>query len=407
MRKPAILLVLTLVSLCLTACWNRTELNKLSITSATAMDYENGEWMITFQVVIPSAISSGVGTVGGGTSQSPIAVHTSRGKTIREAVSNSNFESPRWLFFAHNSVIIISEQVARSGGLNQIVDLYFRNPDARETVNVLVTTENARDVLQQMMHLEKIPGQGLREIMAIEARYSSTLPSIMLYELAMGMTSASKGAVIPEIIISGTKKVDSMNDLSHTSVTSVLKLGRLGVIKDGKLTGWLTRNESLGVSLITNKVKSSVLPFACKPSDGQNYNSSYRLDTSKTKIVPKKVNGRFVMEINIKGNGMLLETDCPLELNKPDVVKQLEKQLQNQIKTMVETSWKATRRLHVDILGFADIIHRKFPKDWKTMRNQWDSAFQDIEIETKVHITMSRIGLSTKSFKAITKDEEG
>lgn len=404
MNKGAAFIVIVLLAATLTGCWNRTELNELSITAATAMDYEDGEWVVSFQTVIPSAISSGVGTSGGGTMQSPVAVHTSRGKTIREAVANSNFESPRFLFFAHNSVIIISEKVARNGGLNQIVDLYFRNPDARETVNVLVTTERARTILQQMMHLEKIPGQGIREIMTIQARHSSTLPSVMMYELAMAMTSASKGAVIPEIIITGAKKVNTVKDLSHTSVTSVLKLGRLGVIKEGKLVGWLTRDESLGVSLITDKVESSLLSFPCKASSNKSFNSSYRLDTSSTKLIPKKVNGRFVMEIDIQGNGTLLESDCSLELNKPDVVKQLEKQLQTQIKGIVETSWQATKRLNVDILGFADSIHRKFPKDWKAMRDRWDSAFLDIEIEPKVRITMSRIGLSTKSFRTINKE---
>jgi spore germination protein KC len=406
MQKLKAFAALLLLSAILPGCWNRVELNELSITSATAFDLDGDDWLISYQVVTPSAISTGMGISGGGLSQSPVIVFSTRGRTIREAVNQSTLEHPRRLFFSHTNVLVISEKVARRG-LNQILDLYYRNPDARETVNVLITTGNARSILQQLMHTEKIPGIGIRQIILNESRNSSMLPSVMMYELAMGLTSGAKSAVIPEIVLSGEPAEASLNALKKSFNASKLKMGKLAVIHEDKLAGWLTKEEGFGVSFITNKVNSSTMPFSCKQPDGKTYNSSFRMETSSTKLTPRKENGHFIMNVNIKGSGVLVESNCALDLTKPEVIKQLEQQLQEEITRIVKKSWQATKRLHVDVLGFADVIHRKYPKEWKKVKNDWASEFVKMKIEPHVTISMDRIGLNSKTFQSPEKGDEG
>ncbi|MFK7696546.1 Ger(x)C family spore germination protein [Paenibacillus sp. HJGM_3] len=402
MHNLRVFALLLLICTVLPGCWNRIELNELSITSATAFDRDGEEWVITYQVITPSAISAGMGTASGGTAQSPVSVFSTRGRTIREAVNHASMEHSRRLFFSHNNVLLISEQVARYG-LNQILDLHYRNPDARETVSVLITSGSARSVLEQIMHTEKIPGMGIRTIMINESEITSMLPNVMLYELSMTMTGPAKSAVIPEIIVSGEPKETSMDALKKTYSTSKFRLDRLAVVREDKLAGWLTKEEGFGVSFITNKVKISGLAFSCNQPDGQGYNSTFRIQSSTTKLKPKKQNGRFVMDVEITGDGVLMESGCALDLTNPDVVKQLEKQVAEEITRIVNKSWQATKQLRVDVLGFADAIHRKYPKDWKTLKDDWASEFVKIEMKPHVTVSMDRIGLSNKTFQTPEK----
>ncbi|CAG7635221.1 Ger(x)C family spore germination protein [Paenibacillus allorhizosphaerae] len=406
MRKTAAFVWLLLTCAVMSGCWNRIELNEISIVAATAFDLEGDDWVISYQTIIPSTISSGMGMTGGGSNQSPVTVFTTRGRTIREAVNKSSSESPRWLFFAHTNILIVSDRVAR-GGMSQILDLYFRNPDARETVNVLITKGSARAILEQLMSIEKIPGQGIREIIYNESRNSSRLPSVMMYELAMAMTGDARSAMIPEILISGEPEGASLDALKKTSQTSKLRLGKLAVLRGDRLAGWLTKEEGLGVSFITDKVKSSILPFSCNSSDGKTYNSSFRLLTSSTKLSPVKEREHFVMNVDIKAGGYLLESDCVLDLSEPETIDRLERQLQGEIAQILEKSWRAARRLNVDVFGFADAVHRKYPKEWKKIKDDWEAVFPHIEMKPRVTVSMDRVGLSNKSFKTLKKDDGG
>lgn len=402
MRKKILFLICS-VGMCLflTSCWDRTELNQLAITSATGLDWENGEWVVSYQVVIPSAISAAMSAVGGGASKLPIIVYSTKGKTIRDAVWRSTFESPRKLFFAHTRVLVVSEQAARRG-LAPLIDGYLRNPDSRETVSVLISEGSARRILEQLMQIQIVPGDGMKETIRGEAKYFSALPNVNINKLAMGLASSTRSAVIPEILISGSPDITTEEELNHTSLTSKLRLGRLAVLREDKLIGWLSKNEAMGVSYIRNHVDTTVFTFACKLSESEK-NSEIRLTQSTTKLSPVRVNGHYVMRIKVKAEGSLIETACSDNLNKPEIIAHMEKQLESEITETITASWLAVKQLKTDVLGFGDIIHRKYPKEWKKLSKDWEAAFLQIEIKPQVNVTLKRVGLSSQSFKAFTE----
>jgi len=112
------------------------------------------------------------------------------------------------------------------------------------------------------------------------------------------------------------------------------------------------------------------------------------------------------MDIDIKAAGYLLESNCVIDLTQPSVVKQLEKQLQEEVKRMVNQSWTAAKRLKVDVFGFADAVHRKYPREWAKMKNNWEETFSHIQIEPHIKISMDRVGLTSKTFKSTNSDDK-
>lgn len=78
--RKRILRCVILISHCLllTGCWDRTELNQLAITSATAIDWDGKEWTVSYQVVIPQSIAN-PNTGGSPGQQAPVMVFSTRG----------------------------------------------------------------------------------------------------------------------------------------------------------------------------------------------------------------------------------------------------------------------------------------------------------------------------------------
>lgn len=392
-------------SVLLTGCWDRRELNQLAITSATGIDFKDGQWIVSYQVIIPSAISAAMTAVGGGPAKLPVIVYSTQGPTIREAVWKSAMESPRQLFFSHTRVVVIGRDAAAQG-LTPLIDVYLRNPDSRETVSVLISDGTAREILQQLMQIQIIPGDGIEETMKGEAQNMSLLPNVKMYNLAMELLGPARSAVIPEILVSGEKGVTSADDLNHTTLSSKLRLGRLAVMRRDKFVGWLTREEALGVSFMRDQVKMTSFAFSCSPANPKD-NSTFRLMKSKTELTPRRTaDGGLEVEVSVEGDGTLLETNCPMDLNKPESAKVMEKQLEQRIVESIEMSWRAVKKLDTDVLGLADAIHRKYPKLWKELAPDWDRKFKEIVIRPKAEITVKRMGLSGKSFK-LQEDKQG
>ncbi|WP_051251192.1 Ger(x)C family spore germination protein [Paenibacillus harenae] len=384
--------VMALCLFMLTGCWDRIELNELAITSATSIDRDGEDWVVTFQVVIPSTISSGIGIMGAGSGSSPVIVYSTKGKTIREANSRSYLESPRKLYFAHNRVIVISEETARRG-LNPILDVYLRNPDARETVDVLISRGNSRNVLEQLMQIERIPGNGIREINNREEKYLSALPEVKMYELAMSLSSDSASTLLPEVYLSGKTETDSLKVFEKTTLPSKIRLGRIAVIKKDKMVGWLSRQEGLGVAFIRNTVDKSFIAPAC-PNDPSKRASIF-LGSSTTKLKPSLQDGKLSVKVQIKSSGSLTQTDCGAkDLNNPETIAELEKAAEKEIVTYAESGWRAVQRLKTDAVGFADMAHRKYRRQWHKWEKDWDSVFADIQIEVTANVTLSNVGLS-------------
>jgi spore germination protein KC len=400
-------LIVLLLSFLLTGCWGRTELNELSITSATAIDREKDKWTISYQVIIPSAISGtgGLGgSGGGGATGAPVVVYSVTSDNIREAASLSHLETARKLYIAHNATLILSEKAAREG-LSAVIDIYLRNHETRETISVLVTPGDARPILEQLMSIERIPGQGIQRLLEKEQQNLSYLPNVKMYELAMDMTGESKTGLLPEIIISGTGEITSVDKLKNTSQPSKLKLGRLAVIHENKMIGWLNQAEALGTSFLRNKVQGTSIPFSCSEDKPNKKTANYLLTGSKTKITPKLEGDSFSFQVEIKMSGRLNEADCSVDLLKPETVKMLEDRIAKEIEQTTQSSWEAVKRLDADVIGLSSVVMRKYPKQWKRMKVQGKKPdWKSMQLSVKAEVKLDRIGLSNKAFKKMTEE---
>ncbi|UQZ36788.1 Ger(x)C family spore germination protein [Paenibacillus sp. PK3_47] len=391
----------SILFLFLTGCGNRIELNELGITTATGYDGHKGDWTISYQVIVPSAMTAGSGSAGSGGSQSAIHTFSTKGRSIREAVAASSIEHPRKLYFAHTNVVIIGKEAAEAG-IGEILDNYYRNPDARETVKVFVTDGKASDCLKVLIPPEKLPGQALANILQRNAQLSSYYPSMSVHQLALQISSDSAAAGVPELSIEGLgDTLESIDIYKETAPAGTKKLSRLAVFYKDKQVGTLSRNESLGLNWLNDRVQSTTL--SSENSKGEI--TAFLVRKAKVKITPIKGPEHYTLRVNVKVNAEITETTSDEDITTAQGLKVLQREAEERIEAQILEGWNGMQKLNLDLAGIGNNIHRKHPGDWKEIKGSWPEALAEMDIDISVKVNLIQPGLLQASFNKLLGEQ--
>ncbi|MGQ9532247.1 MAG: Ger(x)C family spore germination protein, partial [Desulfotomaculales bacterium] len=163
-RRIALATVLLVTLTFPAGCWDQREVEQLGIVLATAVDKgHGGQLEVHVQVVVPRALAGGGmgGMGGGGMTIRPYRHYSATGATVFEAMRQLSMEAPRRLFYAHNQVILIGEDLAREG-LGEVLDFFDRSTQIRRHIWLLITKHGqVHEVLMAPSPLELIPAQRL------------------------------------------------------------------------------------------------------------------------------------------------------------------------------------------------------------------------------------------------------
>ncbi|WP_151737522.1 Ger(x)C family spore germination protein [Paenibacillus tengchongensis] len=403
MRRNCGTLILLLLCLYLAGCGNRTELNELGITTATGYDGHQGHWTITYQVIVPSAMSSGSGSGGGGGGGSQGAVHTfsTQGTTIREAVAASSLEHPRKLYFAHTNIIVIGKEAAEAG-IAEILDNYYRNPDARETVKVFTVEGQAKDYLKKLVPPEKLPGKALSNIMKQNQQLASFFPAVSIHELALHISSESGAAGVPELSVSGPDgaKLESVAVYQQTSPAGKLRISRLSIFNKDKMVGTLSKQQSLGLSWLNDQVQ-----FTTISSDADSGLSAFQVRKAKVKVTPVKGPLHYTLAVKANVKAQLVESTSSEHISATPDWEKLLAQVESVIEAQIREGWASIQQTKLDLAGIGNKIHRKYPRDWNTLKDTWPEELAAMDIDIQVKVDLTRPGLFQDSFSRLLGED--
>ncbi|WP_442595800.1 Ger(x)C family spore germination protein [Neobacillus sp. D3-1R] len=378
MFKRWILLFLTI--LILTGCASKREINELALVMAVGLDKgKDGGVEITVQIARPADARGQTGAPSGNTGD-PIWSASAEGKTIFEAIRNLGEFSTRRIFWAHNFIIVINEDLAKDG-IQDILDFFTRNPELRMRTWVTVTPDKAKDIVSTMTGLEIIPGEALDKLF----RYSSitsSAPKTELLEIQRAYLSQSTEPVIARIKLVD-RGVSNKKEGQEGSYKQV-KLSGAGVIKDSKLVGTLSAKETKGLLPFIEKVESGVTVLKCPSDDEKTITLETINETFSVKPSYKNKRPAFKVKMDVETN--LVEAGCPFSLKKEHEVNELEKELEKELKGNIDdVIKKAQKEYKADFLELGKVFNNKFPAEWKQMKNHWEQEFVDAKITVDVN----------------------
>lgn len=359
----------------LSGCGTSRELNELGIVIGVGIDKgdEADTVKITAQVVKPGEISSGGKSGGGG--DEAYANFEETGRTVFAAVRGVTNKSSRKLFFPHNQVLIIGKSAAEDG-ITKYLDFFMRDPETRLNVYILVAQDTAAGVLDTKSKLENVPANSISLMLDTEAKAASQAINIRLKDFKESLQLKTVASVAPII------EVSEENDKKTTI------LNGMAVFKDEKMVGTLDKSEGRGLMWVLDKVKSGIIEV--KSSEGD----LVALETVRAEgeFSSELVDGKVKIKVKIFEEGNIGEDDGTKDLSAVSEVAFLEQQKIEVIKSEVMAAVKKAKELDADIFGFGESVHRKYPKEWASMEDEWDEIFPTVEVEVEVEAKLRLMG---------------
>lgn len=366
--------------LLLTGCWDRREINDVAFVLAGGADKEGDN--IRISVLIP--LTGNMGSMGGGGGsggQKPFTVKTELGKTVSEAVSKLQNRLPRHLFFGHRRVIIIGEELARTEGIETILDAITRTPEKRLSTFIAISEGKAHDLLNADIRLERFSAESLREELQ-----SETSADINLMEIIGKLITVGEDAYFPYVQkVKTAIKGQESEDIRSES---------FALFHNGRMTGKLEGKTAVGFRLLNQYIR--------------NYDETIKLDGKystvtinqvKTSIKPIMKNDELSYRIHFMVK-VSMDEDLNLERNYDysEQRKQIEQIIAQQMADNINLAINKMQQNNSDAIGFGLQAYRAYPHIWNTKyRKEWDALFPKIKFEVTGDANLFRLGMIRES----------
>ncbi|QMV42916.1 Ger(x)C family spore germination protein [Cohnella cholangitidis] len=376
---PAILL-LSLVSLFLTACGDRAELPEKGFVMGIAMD-DSGQDNIDLSVQIfkPSQSVTGKGKTG----KAYINIHT-KDQSVIEAIRDITIHLGRKAQWSHMRVILISEALARKVPLLRLLDFFYRDHEPRLTSHVLITRGKAFDYLNSSPYIENSISQQYFLGEKASHEFAGKTARINLLELALQARSQSAVALLPYLYKEKTEneKVPATN----VAGSAVLVDGRIKEIIPASLTE--------GVQLLQSRYKSGILEVPCAGgSTGSRLLQEDAFEVLHTETSMKvRIDGdRPLLVFRNKSFVAASELICGKALMPQDDLIVQKRVRDTIVKNMTESiEWMLDK--HIDLVGAGNIVYEKNPRLWKQWKADWPARFASSGYEMHAEVILVSTG---------------
>lgn len=380
-----LLIILVCQILLLSGCWSSHEVNTLGITVCIGIDKTENGYLVSMQILNPATIASDKSA-----RESPIVIYSVEVSNMAEVTGKIMLQLSRKINNAHLRLVVFGEDVAKEG-IENILDYLARNHEFRTDYYFAVAKNStAKEILGILTPIETVPGVDMYNSIKISEEEWASLKSMRIIELINSIMADGKNPVLTGIEIEKNNKIDSNTTavLERTDGYSLLKLSDSGAFNKDKLIGWLDENESKGYNYITGNVKRTLEDAQI---DEAKITSTIMKAKSDTKVHLSENEPSIEVKIKIEQN--IASIEGKFEISSKEQKRLLDEMFAVEIKSLCEKALnKAQKELKTDIFGFGETIHRKYPKMWKKMKDNWGDIFPNLPVNITVEVDTKQLG---------------
>lgn len=374
-----IILLLPLLS----GCYNYRELNELGITTAVSIDYKDNNFILISEVINPikqQDVSA--------SNNSPFVNFTSVAPSIQEAFRNTVLESPRQLYLSQLEIILVSEEIINNH-LEEFLEFFSREPETRTEIKVIIakTDESTKGITIQSL-LTNFSSSNILESLEVQNKLLGLTQEVTINELLNMYLDPNLEIVLPSMILYGSSDIGDEKENITTSIPkAMVKVGTTSAIKDGKILGYLSEEESKTVNLINGNLTKTILKIPYE--DGYVVFEPNRIKTKqKLDIKDNKIT------IEISGFSKIKEFHTNKNIKNMKTVEKLNKYFNKEIENMIKDNFNQIReKYNTDMFGFQELYYRTDHKYFKKYCSNWyETTFPNIELEVKSNIKLYEKG---------------
>ncbi|WP_248757366.1 Ger(x)C family spore germination protein [Paenibacillus sp. ATY16] len=360
------LIMLWLATMIITGCWNRAELPEKAFVLGAAIDQiKSDKIKLAVQIYKPGQKA---GAQGGKQAEPYVNIET-KSESVFDAVRDITLHLGRKAQWSHIRVIIIDDETAGKTPLLSLLDEFYRDHETRMSTKVVISKGNASKYLEIKPLIEQTVTHQMKRMQEIGLRESGKVPAVSLLQLAQALKSQVPDIILPYAI---------------ERKEGVILPGA-AMIKDGKMIGTLTGNQTENILMLTNQFKHGALRLPCERSDNNKKPKVEAVEThnTRTKITPVLNPDKLKVNVKVLIIGNISELKCS-RLDKREDEIHFQQRLKEEMEKQLMETIRFTQERQIDVIGLGNTLYRNHTKVWKEWKETWRERYADADFEIEV-----------------------
>lgn len=386
-------LMLFLLCLSLTGCWDQSELQERGFVLAAAIDvnddpgidtglrriesfthaFGGNPYRLSLQVLkLGAAESSDKEKKGGGKTYTL----SNTGISMFDMVRDMRGQSSKRLWFEHIQTIVISEAAIKKAGLSKLLDFFQRDGEMRWRTRVYITPGKA----QEFMDFKPPTGEPGGIYLAGMAKQHTKDAHIGAARTDLGFTNATLDndgdPILPRVEL----------------VKDKVKINGLAMFKQDRFVGYVDEYTVKGIRYIRGTERSALVLFEC-PVHPDEF-AVFELFRHHTKLTPHVQGDSIWFTLDVAMRGNLAEVSCGKEhdTSDPVYIEKARMAFAKAVEKNIAHSLQKCQEMNVDALYFSRMLKAYEPKTWEKVKDRWDEIFPTIPLYASVNVTILHVG---------------
>lgn len=380
-----VILVFTL-SLLLTGCWDRIEIDRRAFVSTIGIDVgkdidkkqilNGNEDIKDYKDLDIVKITYGfpdlrhMDTQKGTTEGMSLTVD---GYSPTDAYFKAASKSSRSLHFGHSKLLLLSNEIFEYPDLEkEIMDYIEREPNLNRSIIMAIVKGDTADYLNVKPLMEDSIDSYITNLLGNSSINGTISPTTLTKYIDMVKSKAV--SMLPVFSLKGKDDVE---------------LEGVAVIKDNSIKVYLSNEEIENIQILRSDIGSSK-----KMVTGGGHPIDYYIEAVDTNLDIKYIDDKLNLFYTIFTEGDLVGyyTDAK-EIDDKDI-KSLEKQLNEQMeKELLEVAYRTKNEMNLDILGIEDHVKKYENKLWNNIKDNWSEEFKNAQINITVKSQIRTVGI--------------
>jgi len=386
--KKYLVIMLILSTICMTGCWDKVEIDKKAFVSVLGVDAGKdigkekqlekispaasftGSKFDKIRVTYAFPNISELGPEKGGTAgENSMSLDA---YSMQDSIDKIVNKSSRNLSFGHLKLMVLNTSILDySNAFKEVIDYIQRQPAINRMIYIVFSEDKSEEILRFKPNMEKSIENYIIGMLENNEKNNTAFP-LTLNEF-LEEISQNNTALIPVI------NIDKKNE--------DLKISKVAVIKNNKIKGYISTEQSNNIQLINKKFKGGTRTII---RDGSPLD--YSIENSERKIKLKdKENLSFDIKLNlegqIKGYNIDKQISSKGDINK--IEEDLNKAIRQEINEVIRVSQSD---YNTDILDLGEYVHKYHPKLWEKIKGNWNDLYKSLDINVTVDTKVRRIG---------------
>ncbi len=374
--KFIFLILISILPLFLTGCYDRFELDNLAYVIAIGVDAgENGNVDITYQIAVPLKITGENSETG----KSTYTVYTVSAPSLSIGNTKVNTLVSKEINLSHTKLILYSEEIAKTE-LSGHVNSFISHTDIRPKVTLAVCKGTAKDFLNEVSSTLEVSPARYYELLFSSYNYTSQSVGSELIDFYTASQSLDRE---PFAIYVTLKE----NDQDIKEITPI----GIATFSGSNMTGSIEPDLVISHLLLTNNLKKS--GYSVPDFNEEDRVISVNLDQMKAPVIKVSTDtDNPKIDINIELVAHLVSSGSDINFYEGDNKKRLEEELNKSLEKRISDYLdKTIHELGSDIAGFGRFAKMNYLTWQEFEKYNWLEKYKNstytVKVKTNVNIS--------------------